>query len=74
MGPSSTPPEFQKYVRKAQCDAEGDFEFTGVPNGTYYVVSQVTWMVPGSYISEGGVVGKRITVTNGRSQKVIVTG
>ncbi|MWD27716.1 hypothetical protein E0K89_009540 [Aquicoccus sp. SCR17] len=74
MGPKTLPPGFLEYTRQSRCDAEGDFVFERVPDGTYFVASQVTWTVPGSYLPEGGVVGRRIAVRGGRSQRVLISG
>ncbi len=68
----NVPPAYLKYMRQATCDAEGDFEFTGVANGDYYLATRVVWMVPGSYLAQGGGVAKRITVKGGRSPRVIL--
>ncbi|HTX49732.1 MAG TPA: hypothetical protein VME40_10115 [Caulobacteraceae bacterium] len=41
-----TPPEhstdYARYARKASCDANGDFSFTGLPNGSWYVITVAT--------------------------------
>lgn len=66
------PPDYLKYRRIALCDAEGDFEFTGVAPGTYYVQSRVIWTVPGSYVPEGGAVAKRITLRSGQTLRVLL--
>ncbi len=66
------PPAYFKYMRLATCDAQGNFEFNGVANGSYYLVTRIVWMVPGSYFAEGGSVAKLITVKGGRSQRVIL--
>lgn len=63
------PPEYLKYRRIALCDAEGDFEFTGVAPGIYYVQSRV---VPGSYVPERGAVAKRITLGSGQTRRVVL--
>jgi hypothetical protein len=67
------PPAYFKYMRQSICDAEGNFEFNGVADGTYYLVTRIVWMVPGSYLAEGGGVAKRVTVKGGRSVRVILS-
>jgi len=41
-----TPPEhsadYARYARKATCDASGAFSFTGLPNGSWYVITVAT--------------------------------
>lgn len=66
------PPEYLEYRRVATCDAEGDFEFSGVAPGTYYVQSRVVWMVPNSYFPEGGSVAKRVTLRSGQRLRVLL--
>ena len=72
--PSTVSPDFTKYVLKSQCDAGGNFAFSRVPAGEYYIMSQVTWTVGDNIFPEGGVVGKRIRVTAGSRQRVLLTG
>ena len=64
-------PKYYEYSRETNCDAEGDFVFKGVANGEYYLTSTVVWQIS-DYYYEGGVLGKRIVVKNGRSQDVIL--
>lgn len=68
-------PEFDKLVRSTTCDASGNFEFEDLPAGTYYVVAQVYWSIPGPYASqiEGGFVMQRVDVAADKATKVIVT-
>lgn len=72
--PESTPTDFETYTRKTQCDADGNFAFVQVPNGDYYVVSEVQWYVGDGIIPEGGMVGRRVSVRNGMGQRVIISG
>ena len=41
-----TPPEhsadYARYARKASCDANGNFSFSGLPNGVWYVITVAT--------------------------------
>lgn len=64
----------RRYVRGAQCDAQGNFEFTGLPAGRYYVVSGIRWALPGHYlVSEGGRLMQAIDLTEGESRRVILS-
>lgn len=68
----SEDPRYIKYVREKTVGVDGKFEFRDVPPGDYYAQSNVTWNVvrPTSLgpinESQGGLVIKRITVTNGQ--------
>lgn len=72
MAPSETPTQFREMQRRAQCDAEGDFAFSGVANGPYYVLTRVIWTAGDSFVPEGGYVARRIEVRGGRDQRVLL--
>lgn len=62
-------PRYWSAKRTTVCDAEGDFAFENVPDGQYFVATQVTWRVPTSQYSsrsEGGSLMKRVHVTTGQ--------
>lgn len=56
----------QPIVWKRQCDAQGNFKFVGVPPGRWYVLTEVSWVVPSRnmFISgeQGGALRRTITV------------
>ena len=64
-----------QFSRKTIADASGSFEFTDLPAGSYYIVSQVVWEhVSGSAIlPTGGMVGQRVGVTNDQTTRAILT-
>jgi hypothetical protein len=74
-GPKTRDSRLFSHTRIAQADAEGEFEFSGLPACTYIVRSQVYWDVPTGYTSQrqGGVVAKEVTVTEGQAVKAILT-
>lgn len=59
--------EYIQYMRYAESDAEGRFQFKDVPYGDYYIYSSVTWEVPHGKImrTEGGWVLEEIRVKEG---------
>jgi len=61
-----------QYCRKTVADAQGNFEFTGVPAGEYLIEVNITWLVT-AYRSTGGLVSKLITVKDGEKQKILLT-
>lgn len=67
-------PELTRYVKEQTCDAQGNFEFLNLPNGEYFVVTTVTWEVPTRYSSgtQGGDLMKRVKVTGGSKERVIL--
>ncbi len=65
-----TPPSvnFKKTRRTTIADMDGNFEFTGLPNGRYYVRTKITWLA-GNY-KTGGNVGRMVLV-NGNTKVII---
>ncbi|HEP9358576.1 TPA: hypothetical protein VDV48_004791, partial [Pseudomonas aeruginosa] len=51
-------PRRATYVREATTDQNGRFDFDHIPNGTYYISSELTWSAQsdGKTITEGGTV------------------
>src|SRR3989339_406044 len=52
-------PRFGKYRRDSLADGEGRFVFNDIPSGNYYVLTHLTWKVPGPYgslLSTGGYI------------------
>jgi hypothetical protein len=69
-------PQWDKYIRKATADGSGNFEFSKIPTGEYYLECPIFWEVTvGQYGSfrTGGVVKKQIKVGDGEVVKVILT-
>ncbi|MDO5642138.1 MAG: hypothetical protein Q4G26_07080 [Paracoccus sp. (in: a-proteobacteria)] len=61
----------ERLKRTTQCDAAGNFEFNGLAAGDYYVHTEVRW-IAGQYSPQGGVLAKRIKITNGQRAKIIL--
>jgi len=58
------------------CDAQGDFVFSDLSSGSYFLVTEVLWDVPGSYgVSniQGGALMKKVSVSGGATQRVVIT-
>jgi len=76
---SNLPSDFSKYVKEKTCDAQGNFEFSGLPDGEYFAVTSVSWTVP--YYAFGisvdqiqdGELMRRIKVSGGAKERVILT-
>lgn len=79
--------EAAALVRSTTCDGDGNFEIGGLPAGTYYVASMVTWKTPsadrycGDYpgsrnpclVQQGGLVTAIVTVSPGQTVRANVT-
>lgn len=67
-------PRFYGYIRETVCDAQGEFKFGNIPDGTYYITTHVLWKVSAdAYSTEGGVLMKRVNVPSGSNQKHILS-
>jgi hypothetical protein len=72
-----------RYMRTAQADAEGKFEFTGLPPCTYIVFTNVYWIAPSNDYNQregfwrtslqSGILAKEVRVNAGQAVKVILT-
>lgn len=73
IGPAD--PALQKYTRQTQADGNGNFQFTDVPPGQYFLVSEVFWQAPTHFglARQGGVIVVRVTAEDGRTTRQIVT-
>ncbi len=63
-------PAYREAMKSTTCDAQGNFEFSALKDGDYYIVTAVIWRVRGY---EGGLVSTRATVRNGKSARLIMT-
>lgn len=68
-------PRMEQYVISAVADGSGNFEFTDVPAGNWYISALITWEVPTSngLRKTGGVAYATVTVRDGEVKKAIVT-
>ena len=66
-------PQYVQDTLNTVCDAEGDFRFTGIPPGEYFVTTGVFWQVPRSAYSssnEGAALMKRIRITGSEDESI----
>ncbi|QJX06176.1 MULTISPECIES: hypothetical protein [Rhizobium] len=59
-----------QYSKVSQANGEGRFSFSGISDGSYLVVTGVTWMA-GDY-RQGGDLMQAIAVSNGQNVDVIM--
>lgn len=65
-----------KQARKTSiCDAQGNFSFTGLPAGEYFLTTAIMWTVPGQEFMppQGGLLMQSVKLTDGESARVIMT-
>lgn len=60
---------------RTQADGNGNFTFTNVPPGNYYLSAAVRWSAPSQYglLPQGGVVVKTIAVADGKQTTQMLT-
>ncbi|UQB79160.1 hypothetical protein KI429_05715 [Pseudomonas shirazica] len=68
-------PRQSAYVKTTRADGSGNFQFTEVPPGRYFLTSEVRWQAPSQWglTNQGGQITDRITVTNDKTTKVMLT-
>ena len=59
------------YTKAVQANGEGRFSFSGVPDGSYLIATQVVWMA--GDMRQGGDLTKFVTVAGGQSVDTILT-
>ena len=65
------PSTFYQLTKDTVCDAQGNFQFMNVADGTFYVVSRITWMV--GYSAQGGSIMQQVTVQGGDAKQVVLS-
>ena len=67
---SEPDPRYLAALTKTTADGEGRFRFNNIPEGDYYLTSNVTWYVGNS--KQGGWISKRVTIEDGQSYEIIL--
>lgn len=69
-------PEYHQIFKQTTCDAQGFFKFNNLVDGSFYVISTVTWE-EGSGIQiriiDGGTLMQRVTLKGGESKEIVLT-
>lgn len=68
-------PAYKEAAKTSICDAQGNFSFTGLPAGNYFLTAAVIWTIPGQEFGppQGGVLMKSVTLAEGETKRVILT-
>lgn len=64
-------PAFKSIIKHAQCDAQGNFSFSKLPSGAWFVLTDVSWVV--GYARQGGVLTREVTLSNNETAQVLLT-
>ena len=65
------PSTYMQMTRQTLCDAQGNFSFPDVADGSFYVISAITWAV--GYAAQGGSLMQAVSVSGGQSQQVVLS-
>lgn len=73
---------YKAYQKHSTCDSDGKFEFDNLKEGTYFVITSVTWKIQ-KYISkyskyptertEGGNLIQKVQVKQGETKNIVMT-
>lgn len=66
------PPEYISTMRRTICDADGNFVFSGLADGEYFVTTVVVWKVGNSWIPEGGRITRPVRVNGGSTARALL--
>lgn len=63
------------FIKTTRADGSGNFKFSDVPAGKYFLTSQVRWQAPGQWglTNQGGQITDRITVSDDQATRVMLT-
>ena len=64
--PRETHPDLKNMIRRAQCDAQGGFSFSEIPDGTWFLLTQVNARHGSMWIGE-------TTLSNGETREALLT-
>jgi hypothetical protein len=65
-------PRYLQTARTTRCDARGRFAFSELPDGDYFLVSEVTWHDRQAGLPQGGYLMRRVQVGAGESKEVLL--
>lgn len=73
--PANVDSRWHNHFRKTTADGNGNFEFSNLPAGRYYLECPIYWSVSNGYVSEetGHTVYKKVELHDSDKVKVILT-
>lgn len=73
LGPTLPAPDagYAESFRNTRCDAQGKFTFSDLPDGNYYLATQVVWYVGNA--EQGGYLMQRVSFQGGEHKQVLLT-
>ena len=64
--PEKAYPSLKRMIRRTQCDAQGNFSFPEIPDGAWFVLTQIS-------ARHGGVLITEMTLSNGETIRILLT-
>lgn len=64
--PERTYPALKNMIRRTNCDAQGNFSFSQIPDGTWFILTQVN-------AKHGGLLIAEMTLVNGETKEALLT-
>lgn len=65
------PPAYGQHVARTICDAQGNFQFSNVADGEFFVVTVISWVVAGRV--QGGGLFQAVSVNGGEVKRVVLS-
>lgn len=68
--------EYPFALRKTTCDAQGNFEFSELAAGTWFVGTHVFWGIPSRYgvRQEGAALGSYVEISPDAEERILLSG
>ena len=63
--------DYERLVRTTTCDSAGNFQFSNVSDGDFYVVTVVAWSV--RYSLQGGTLMHKVRVKNKQNVRLVLS-
>lgn len=67
------PPEYRDLTLRTRCDAQGNFRFARVADGSFWITTRIIWQVRAYATPEGGDLMQRVTVKGGEIKEVVLS-
>lgn len=64
-------PAYRSIAKQTQCDAQGNFMFTQLPSGSWYVATEVKWFV--GTRRQGGSLLTKVSLNDGQRGQLVLS-
>jgi len=65
------PVEYRSIMRPGKCDSQGNFVIRSLPDGNWFVLTQIKWTERG--LTQGGDLAKEVRLSGGKTVEVVLT-